>query len=422
MEIVALVKMRPLATCRHALLLLTLMCNAAARLHAVVAADEPQTASAVSHKEVEVLLERYRESNKKYERLRPEVASAAARAELRARLLPPVPNDLAVVEWASANPTDALALRCLRLVIEYGPFSAGAEHASSSLLANHLNIQGQDFRLVLMALQGTPPMVADGCLRGYLEKSQQVHTRAMACWGLGLYYAQLLSWSQYLDAVVLDDQGRGFSNSWIPHLKELDSERALAESEALLRRAMTEFGDVEVHLGPDRKIKLAVLARKDHDRLTREFKTLAIGEVAPDIDGKDVFGNSLKLSSHRGKVVVIVFWSTSCIPCMKMFPHERELIKKYGQQQFSLFGVNVDPDCEQVREAMKKHEITWPNWWDGGDSQRAISKCWGLSTLPAVYVLDGDGIIRHKHLRGEQLDQAIALLLLSPKRHDSGKQ
>ncbi len=185
---------------------------------------------------------------------------------------------------------------------------------------------------------------------------------------------------------------------------------------------MTEFGDVEVHLGPDRKIKLGVLARRDYERLTREFKTLAIGEPAPEIDEEDVFGNPLKLSSHRGKVVVIVFWSTNCIPCMKMLPHERELIKKYERQQFALLGVNVDTDRERACEVMKQHDIFWPNWWDGDESQRTISKRWALSVLPTVYVLDAKGIIRHKHLRGEQLEQAIASLMLNSKPRDSGNQ
>ena len=65
---------------------------------------------------------------------------------------------------------------------------------------------------------------------------------------------------------------------------------------------------------------------------------------------------------------------------------------------------------------MEKVKITWPNWYDGGgDGQRAIAALYHVQGIPAVYVLDGDGIIRFKDVRGEALDRAVEEVLKRPE-------
>ena len=93
-----------------------------------------------------------------------------------------------------------------------------------------------------------------------------------------------------------------------------------------------------------------------------------------------------------------------------MLPHERSLVKKMEGKPFVLLGVNSDPK-ERVRRAMKKENITWRSWWDGGDSFGPIATKWNVHSWPTVYVLDQRGVIRYRNVRDKTLDEAIDLLI-----------
>lgn len=93
-----------------------------------------------------------------------------------------------------------------------------------------------------------------------------------------------------------------------------------------------------------------------------------------------------------------------------MYPHERSLVERLKDQPFALLGVNSDPR-DRVREALERENITWRSWWDGGDTSGPIATRWNVSAWPTIYVLDHNGIIRHKNVRGEAMDQAVDALL-----------
>ena len=93
-----------------------------------------------------------------------------------------------------------------------------------------------------------------------------------------------------------------------------------------------------------------------------------------------------------------------------MYPHERSLVKKLENKPFALLGINSDPK-ERLREVMKKENITWRSWWDGGDTNGPIARAWNVSGWPTIYVLDHKGVIRFKNVRGEAMDKAVEQLL-----------
>ncbi len=93
-----------------------------------------------------------------------------------------------------------------------------------------------------------------------------------------------------------------------------------------------------------------------------------------------------------------------------MYPHERSLVKRLEDKPFALLGVNSDP-LEKVKEAMKREKLTWRSWWDGGDTQGPIATAWNVSGWPTIYVLDHEGIIRYKNVRGDAMDEAVDTLL-----------
>jgi peroxiredoxin len=93
-----------------------------------------------------------------------------------------------------------------------------------------------------------------------------------------------------------------------------------------------------------------------------------------------------------------------------MYPHERSLVKRLEGKPFALLGINSDPKA-RLRDVLKKENITWRSWWDGGDTRGPIAKAWNVKGWPTTYVLDAKGVIRYKHVRDKQMDQAVDALL-----------
>ena len=142
---------------------------------------------------------------------------------------------------------------------------------------------------------------------------------------------------------------------------------------------------------------------------------------SPEIDGVGFDGKRLKLSDYRGKVVVLVFWGTWCGPCMREVPHERELAERLKDKPFAVLGVNCDDDKQAAASAIKSERITWPNWHDGAPDEGPITKSYHIRSYPSVFLIDGNGIIRQKHIVGEALDKAVDDLLAEMKPSGAGR-
>ena len=94
-----------------------------------------------------------------------------------------------------------------------------------------------------------------------------------------------------------------------------------------------------------------------------------------------------------------------------MYPHERSLVKKYENKPFAIIGVNSDEDRGKLKETIKEENITWRSFWNDGGTDGPISTEWNVQGWPTIYVIDADGIIRHKNLRGDALEKAIDALV-----------
>ena len=93
-----------------------------------------------------------------------------------------------------------------------------------------------------------------------------------------------------------------------------------------------------------------------------------------------------------------------------MYPHERSLVSRLKDEPFALVGVNSDP-VDVYWEAMEREDISWPSFWDGGDTDGPISTKWRVRIWPTIIIIDHEGIIRDKGKRGEELDEVVDRLL-----------
>ncbi len=102
-----------------------------------------------------------------------------------------------------------------------------------------------------------------------------------------------------------------------------------------------------------------------------------------------------------------------------MYPHERSLVKKLESKPFALLGINSDTDRDALKDVLKKEEITWRSFWNGGSTGGPISTEWNVQGWPTLYVIDHKGVIRHKHLGspGDKiLDEEIEKLVAEAEK------
>jgi peroxiredoxin len=143
-------------------------------------------------------------------------------------------------------------------------------------------------------------------------------------------------------------------------------------------------------------------------------KSPTVGAKAPEIIGKDVDGKTLKLSGHKGKVILLRFAATWCPYCQEMTPHLRELLKRYKDKPFVVLEVNEDSDPMKLRKAIQEKTITWRCWTDNlAKNGRAgpICRSWDVKGYPTIFIIDKEGTIRHKGAANKKCDNTLKDLL-----------
>jgi thiol-disulfide isomerase/thioredoxin len=135
--------------------------------------------------------------------------------------------------------------------------------------------------------------------------------------------------------------------------------------------------------------------------------SLEVGKRVADISGEGIDGKAFKLSeANKGKVVMLSFWATWCPPCMKMVPHEVELVEKMKGRPFELVGVNGDPDLtDEVKQIIQEKKITWRSFKNQQKDSPPLSETWEIGGWPTIYVIDHKGVIKHIQLGGGELDK-----------------
>jgi acetyl esterase/lipase len=169
-------------------------------------------------------------------------------------------------------------------------------------------------------------------------------------------------------------------------------EERQAEAEALFEQFLDEFDGKHNY----RYQQIEQGHRNEAQAQLKELRFRAAGKPAPEIDGLDLAGRPIKLSEYRGRVVLLNFWGTWCFPCMKLVPHERELVAAHKGLPFDILGVNCDDEVEKARAAATRTGMTWRSIRNQSGDRPAITKEWKILGYPTLYLIDHHGTIRKR--------------------------
>jgi RNA polymerase sigma factor (sigma-70 family) len=284
----------------------------------------------------------------------PDTAAAPTRDEqlMLVENHPGSPEGLAAATWVLLNTPD-------------GP---EVEKAAEAILRYHT--RNPSLAGLCQELERLRHRCSQPLLEAILNVNPSIDARGLACFALATMFKDHASCGQ--NAKAMDAAIRHFE------------------------RARTEFGQV-----PLRGFPLADLTGPE----LHELRDLCIGKPAPEIAGQDLDGRPLKLSDYRGKIVVLVFWW----PGYTEGSEHRQLIEAMAGKPVAILGVYGDDNLAKARAYIAQHRITWPSFWDkrGGP----IASNYNVRSWPDRWVIDAQGVIRHRDLRGRDLHDAVHRLV-----------
>lgn len=188
-------------------------------------------------------------------------------------------------------------------------------------------------------------------------------------------------------------------------------ERTLSMNTVDLKEVQTMYDALTPEIKntkPGKKVVDLIEKKKKEEEAS---KSTAVGAKAPEFSGPDPEGNTIALSDVMGKVTLIDFWAGWCKPCRAENPNIVAVYEKYHDKGLNVVGVSLDRTAEMWKKAIADDGLTWNHISNIAYFDDEIARLYNVQAIPAAFLLDENGIIVAKNLRGSALEEKVASLL-----------
>ncbi|HMO51191.1 MAG TPA: TlpA disulfide reductase family protein [Kiritimatiellia bacterium] len=136
-----------------------------------------------------------------------------------------------------------------------------------------------------------------------------------------------------------------------------------------------------------------------------------LGKPFPGMTFTALDGQFVDVAAMKGKVVWIDFWATWCGPCRRKIPDLIAAYEQYRGAGFEIVAISLDKDEQALRRYIEEHNLTWPQHFDGKGWENVFARQFDIHGIPDSFLLDRQGVVRYRGLRGDAIERAVAELL-----------
>ena len=170
---------------------------------------------------------------------------------------------------------------------------------------------------------------------------------------------------------------------------------------------------IDVYESFSNRIKVSDVGKNIADLLSQYENPIEVGETAPDFTAPSINGSNVTLSEEVSKnnVTLLDFWAAWCRPCRVENPNLVRLYKSYNKDGFDIIGVSLDRTKEQWEQAVEDDNLLWTqvsnlNFWND-----PIARRYSIRAIPQSFLIDKQGVVIGKNLRGNDLEESIKFAL-----------
>jgi thiol-disulfide isomerase/thioredoxin len=145
---------------------------------------------------------------------------------------------------------------------------------------------------------------------------------------------------------------------------------------------------------------------------------LARARMAPAFSITTIDGKQIAMDDLQGKVVLLDFWATWCVPCREALPHIQKVARKLQGEPLVILSVSLDSDEQKWKEFIVKNEMTWPQYRDGSFAG-PIARMFSVNAIPHTFTIDAEGVLQEEHIGDASIEGKLKKLIVQARELQS---